>query len=218
MRYYIVVEGKCAELKLYPQWINCVNNKLNRIYNVAQQQDNSFFMISGNGYPQYFKIIDNAIDDVNKYGFDCLVIAVDSEEMSYSDKYNEINNYVKGKLKTATLKLIIQHTCLETWALGNKKANRKNTSDVKLLEYKNIYDVRINDPELLPSCPQQDLNRSQFAFVYLKCMLKDWYPAARYSKSNPKILANTDYFNQLSNRLKDTNHIKSFDDFLNAFK
>jgi hypothetical protein len=155
-----------------------------------------FYLISGNGYPNYLNIIENAIEDVNNLkNFDFLIVAVDSEDKTYQEKYNravrkhqfpnslgngfniktaefaailrqirqtcertgrlsnksnEIKEVIDNKLIHAESRIIIQHFCLETWALGNRIACRKNTTDVMLLEYKRVHDVRNDDPELLP--------------------------------------------------------------------
>jgi hypothetical protein len=216
LRYYIVVEGASGEAKVYPKWIQYINSQLTQIYNLNDSQDDGFYLISGNGYPNYLNVIENAIEDVNTLkDFDFLVVAVDSEDKTYQEKYNEIKEVIDNKLIHTESRIIIQHFCLETWALGNRDACRKNTTDVMLLEYKKVHDVRINDPELLPS--YKDMNRSQFAFRYLRCMINDWYPRASYTKSNPKILYDENYFIQLKKRSEKTNHIQSFRKFIDTF-
>jgi hypothetical protein len=219
MRFYIVVEGAGGEPKIYPKWINYINSEFKQVYNISDTADNTFFLTSGFGYPNYLKIIDNAIEDINQGGnFDCLVIGVDSEDMPYKEKHNEISQYIGNRLYKARLKIIIQNPCLETWALGNRIACRKNTTDTTLLEYLKIFNVRSNDPELLPDFPEREMNRAQFAFTYLKCMLHDWYPHAVYTKSNPKALLDENYFLQIKKRLIETKHIQSFQSFLDAFQ
>jgi hypothetical protein len=217
MRYYIVVEGAAGEKKLYPTWIRYVNSGLTQITDLRDAAKNAFYLVSGDGYPSYFKVIENAVLDVNETGtFDYLVVAVDSEEKTYAEKYLEIKNAIDGKLQRAQCIILIQHFCLETWALGNRLACRKNTSDATLLEYKNVHDVRTLDPENLP--PYKDMNRSQFAFRYLKCMLRDFYPGAVYAKSRPNAIADENYFSQIKKRALDTQHIQSFKFFLDAWR
>lgn len=218
MRYYIVVEGKCGERIVYPQWINYINKKLTQIDDITNNIDNAFFLISGNGYPQYYKIIDNAIEDVNSNrNFDYLVVAVDAEEFTYHEKLDDIAQYIGERLLCAKLKIIIQYPCLETWALGNRVVFRRNPENEKLREYLKIYNVRTQDPELLPNLPSESLNRAQFAFTYLKCILADRYPKLIYTKSNPKILVHEKYFEQIRKRYCETSDIRSFRSFLEAF-
>jgi hypothetical protein len=218
MRYYLVVEGKCGESIIYPQWISYVNEQLVQKFCIDDMVDNSYYLISGNGFPYYYQIIDNAIEDINVSGkFDCLVIAVDSEDYSCSDKYNDILTYVGNKLVSAQLKIIVQHPCIEAWALGNRVVLRRNPEDEMVREFLKFYNVRKSDPELLPGYPKKELNRAQFAFLYLKHILVDRYPRLTYTKSNPKALLHIKYFEQLKKRFNETAHIKSFDMFLQAF-
>jgi hypothetical protein len=145
-----------------------------------------------------------------------LVVAIDSEDKSFQEKYDEIYGLVNGKLNSASLKIIIQHFCIETWALGNRVACRKNTQDKILLEYRHVFDVRANDPEFLPA--YKDMNRAQFAYSYLRRIMQDWYPGALYTKAKPEALLDEHYFSQIKNRFKTTSHISSFKAFLDAFE
>jgi hypothetical protein len=216
MRYYIVVEGRSSEIKIYPKWIHFLNETLTQIYDLRDTIDNAFYLVSGDGYPNYLEIIKNAVEDVNAIGnFDCLVVAVDSENTSYQEKYDEIKKIVGGNLKSAELKIIVQHFCIETWVLGNRVACRKNAQDKTLLEYRSVHDVRNADPELLPA--YKDMNRAQFAYSYLRCILRDWYPGAVYTKAKPAIILDEGYFSQIKKRLESTMHIQSFKAFLDAF-
>jgi hypothetical protein len=62
-------------------------------------------LISGNGYPNYLNVIENAIKDVNSLGnFDSLVIAVDSEDKAYQDKYDEIKIHLESTNHIASFK------------------------------------------------------------------------------------------------------------------
>jgi hypothetical protein len=217
MRYYIVVEGASGEPKIYPKWIQYTNSSLAKIDDLNDCRDNAYYLISGYGYPNCLGIIENAIQDVNTIGnFDYLVVAVDSEDKTYQEKYDEIKDCVGNKLASAELKIIVQHFCIETWALGNRAVCRKNAQDKKLLEYKDVYNVRNDDPELLP--PYKEMNRAQFAFSYLKCMLHDSYPSGFYTKSKPDAILDEYYFKQIQKRLVDTQHIKSFQSFLDTFQ
>jgi hypothetical protein len=219
MKYYIVVEGKCGERIVYPPWISYVNEALSQTHNIDDDTNDSFYLISGNGYPNYLNIIDNAIDDINaKNKFDCLVVAVDAEEDAYQDKYDEIFQHVGDRLKNAQLKIIIQHPCLEAWALGNRVVFRRHPENENLRRYLKIFNVRVDDPESIPSLPSENLNRAQFAFSYLKCILTDRYPKLIYTKSNPRVLVHEKYFEQIRKRLEETQHIKSFKAFLDVFE
>lgn len=217
MNIYIVTEGK-AEKIVFQSWIPLVNPSLSYITNLDDLANDNFYIISAMGYPYYFNIIENAIQDVNNLGrFDRLVLSIDSEDMTRQDKYDEIYEFVSRLNCITEIIVVIQHFCFETWALGNRKLFRTNPSHSKLREYKRLFNVKTNDPELLPSKPDEEMNRAQFAEKYLRLALNDRFRNLSYIKSNPKALLHTTYFTQIKNRLDDTGHIASFDDFLNAF-
>ena len=135
--------------------------------------------------------------------------------MSKDDKFLEISNYILGKPCIADICILIQHFCIEAWALGNRTIIRRNPSDTELKTYLRIYDVRSNDPEQLPFYNQY--TRSQFALRYLHKAVNDLNSRLTYSKRNPRILTQPGYFSQMRNRLRDTGHIQSFQIFVNIF-
>ena len=88
----------------------------------------------------------------------------------------------------------------------------------KLIQYKKFYNIRSADPELLPPYELEELNRAQFAEIYLRSALNDKFRNLTYSKRNPNALLNPKYFLRVKERFEQTGHIKSFDDFLTAFR
>ena len=189
-----------------------------KLFSDVSIAENNFSIISGGGFPSYFDVIESAIEDVNFYNtIDRLVIAIDSEDLSYSDKLNEMTEYLSQFKCKAEIKIVIQHFCLETWALGNRRIVKPNPQSQKLIQYKRFYNVRSADPELLPSYEIEELNRAQFAEIYLRKALNDKFKNLTYSKRNPKALLNSKYFQRVKERFEQTGHIKSFDDFLTAF-
>jgi hypothetical protein len=170
------------------------------------------------GYPYYFEVIENALNDINdtrKFGR--LVITVDAEDMSMQEKYGEIREFLYLCPCSADVRIVVQYFCFETWALANRKIVRPNPHLLKLREYKKLFDVRLRDPELLPAKPDEELNRSQFAERYLRFALNDKYRSLTYSKANPKPLIHPKYFFQVKARHIETQHIGSFVNFLQAF-
>lgn len=217
MRLYVVVEGTC-EKKVYTGWIQFINPTLKYSEDFYKLTENSFAILSGGGYPSYYKIIENAIADVNSLGnVDRLIISIDSEDMTREEKYNEVYNFVTKFECNSKIIIIIQHFCLETWALGNRIILRRNTSNERLKTYMNCFDVITKDPELLPHYPPEDLTRAQFAYKYLRTIISDRYSSIAYSKSRPNIIINNGYFCQLKKRFNETGHISSFESFLTAF-
>ena len=215
MNIYVVVEGK-SEKPVYRKWIQFLNSNLTYVNDIFEIRNNNFSIISGSGYPQYFKVIKNAIADVNNVGnIDRLIIAIDSEDMTCNEKYNEVYNQIKDENCIAQLYIIVQYFCLETWALGNKQVGPRNPHNSKLLVYKKTFNVLDKDPELLPSYPPEELNRSHFALKYLKLMLKEKH--LTYTKTRPTALLHPTYFKEVKKRLETTGHILSFNVFLSSF-
>jgi hypothetical protein len=218
MNLYIVVEGEVGEKYVYEQWINYCNPDLKPVKYLDEIENDHFIIYAGGGFPNYFEIIDNAILDVNEIDYiDRLVISVDTEDMTFDEKYDELKSHINGKKCRADIKIVIQHFCLETWALGNKKACPRNPKSLTLRKYKDFHNVLTKDPELLPPFPAEELNRSQFAEKYLRVMLNDKFRNLTYNKSNPKTLLHPSYYKQVKKRYYSTGHISSFSTFLDAF-
>jgi len=217
MNLYVVTEGKVESI-VYRHWIPFVNPHISQALTLNEIDNNKFYLISGMGYPYYLNIIADAILDVNNIRkFDRLVISIDSEDMTRQEKYDEIKVFISNKPCTAEVRIVVQHFCFETWALGNRRVIRPKPVSSKLREYKHFFDVRNRDPELLPHKPDESLNRAQFAERYLRLALNDKFRNLTYTKNNPQAVMHNKYFDQVKNRFHDTGHIASFDDFLQAF-
>lgn len=217
MNIYVVVEGKTEKI-VYKSWIPLVNPKLECAERISDVNSNNFYLVSGLGYPYYFDVIDGAISDINNSGlFDRLVISVDSEDMTCEEKYSEILEYSRGKQCVTEIRIVIQHFCFECWALGNRRVVRRHPTSRRLRTYKQFFNVRVQDPELLPACPDEELNRAQFAERYLRAALNERNRSITYSKGAPKYICYHKYFAQVNLRLDDTGHITSFSSFLDAF-
>ncbi len=216
MNFYVVVEGELASKRIYQKWIKYVNPKLKSVDSLDKIKDNNFFIYAGYGNPYYFNCIEDAIDDVNeRSNIDRLVISVDSEDMSFIDKFNEIDFFISKRKCRAEVCIVIQHFCIETWALGNQKIISRNPQNEKLKEFLKVFDVIYNDPEAMPR--YSNLNRAQFAYQYLRAAVNEKYRNLSYSKTEPKILLNQKYFNNVKLRLTNHSHINSFKYFINAF-
>jgi hypothetical protein len=217
---YVVVEGERAARKIYKTWIPIVNPEIQYIDYLNQLSQNNFFILAGFGQSQFLvSQIEHAINDVNNLPFNRLVLAIDSENQNFQEKLTELSERVEGLGCKVPVKYIIQHFCFETWLLGNKQTFRKKTDDDELLKFRAIFDVRNNDPELLPANDERAWNRSQFALQYLRAGLRDVHPANRvsYTKSHPGVIVTEGYFNQVKKRHIEDHHIMSFKGFLDAF-
>lgn len=220
MNVYVVVEGRIVEKEVYTVWIPQVNKTLSPAVLLTDVSDNNFFIVSGNGYPQYLDIIHAGLEDVASTDmFDRLVICVDSENMSLDDKRDEIAAFVNSTTYAhIDYRVVVQHFCFETWALGNRRIGRKHPAHDSLLgKYRGIYNVLTHDPEGLPALVNERLNRSQFAEKYLRVTLNDRNKNLSYSKHNPSVVAHPTYFSNVRRRLQETGHISSFQAFIDAF-
>ena len=219
MNFYIVVEGQRSEEKVFPCWIGHIDPEMKRIQYLDEFSNNTFMLVSGNGYPNYFDTIDRAIEDVNSNPvIDLLVVCVDSEEMTYEDKYAEIFEFASGKIDTGKFRIVIQHFCLETWALGNRIVQKPHPHDATLRAYVRHYNTRNEDPEDMPDAPSFGFNRAQFAYNYLRLTVRERFSSLKYSKNKPQVIADLRYFERIVDRYKRTNHIASFGKFLELFE
>ncbi len=217
MNVYLVVEGR-GEKRVYAHWVPLVNPSLSVVDGIDQVTNNNIFIISGEGYPHYFDVIENGVYDVaNDNNFDRLVIAIDAEDMAYEEKRQEIIGFIEGLQTKIEYRVIVQNFCLETWALGNKKIFPRNPTTDCVRAYQAIYNVLENDPEQLPGWPEKELNRSQFSVKYLRCLFNEKYRNLAYTKSNPSVLLHHSYYKRVKERFETTDHIASFNDFLTAF-
>jgi hypothetical protein len=219
LNIYVVVEGDVGEKQVYETWIPHVNPNLSCVDHIWEIKWDQFAVFSGHGYPQYFGVIDNAIEDINSYGnIDRFVIAIDSEEMARHEKYQEIDDHIDGKRCKADIVIVVQHFCLETWALGNRRIITKNVRNPTLRKYLQFFNVRHRDPELLPDYPVEELNRAQFAEKYLRRALNQKHKNVTYRKGRPQVLLHPSYYREVKERFEDTSHIASFGSFLDAFR
>ena len=84
MNIYVIVEGEVGEKKVYESWIPFVNPTLSYVSNLFDIQNNHFAVLIAGGQSLFFDVVRNGIDDVNNHGnVDRLVVAIDSEEMTY---------------------------------------------------------------------------------------------------------------------------------------
>ncbi len=137
--------------------------------------------------------------------------------MTFDKKYSEIKEYIDNFNNNITYKIIVQHFCIETWALGNKKIVKKSPKNETVKKYKKIFDVLKEDPEKLPENKEENLNRSQFANKYLRKLLNEQYKNLTYTKSNPQVLLHNKYYERVKDRMEKTGHINSFQKFIDVF-
>lgn len=217
MNVYVVLEGE-AEQTIYRMWMPFLNPALKEVKSFTELSDNNYYLLSGGGQPQIYDIIERAIGDIRNHpAFSRFVVVLDSEECDYSTVYDEVARVIADAGCPVEHKIVIQHFCLETWGLANKKMVKRNPADTTLQKYQRLFDVSALDPEDLPPLPDEELNRAQFAFSYLRRLFREKNPNLIYSKRRPDELGKQYYFEKIRERCVRNHHIVRFQAVLDAF-
>ena len=95
MNLYILVEGRSSEKKIYSSWLSYLLPQLRRVKFYDQVDKNSYFLISGYGYPNIIEHeIDNAIVKIHETGkYNYLVVSLDADEDTVEDG-SILHNYI----------------------------------------------------------------------------------------------------------------------------
>jgi hypothetical protein len=171
----------------------------------------------GGGFPS---LLDNhladSIADINACGhYDRLIVALDADALSISERMKEVSDFIKDKnliLHNCTLEIVVQNRCIETWFLGNQKVYSRNPTDPELIEFTHFYNVSDCDPELMDKPSTFAGTLSYYHYEYLKQMLSE--KNIRYSKTIPHEVGETYYIEELKKRLQKTpSHLSSLKRF-----
>lgn len=216
MNVYFLVEGRSSERKLYPQWLRYACPQLKRVNRPADAIENSYYLMSAEGHPSIIgQHLTNAIKDIESSKvFDQFVIVLDTDEFTVQERIDEVNRAVQNsevKLQSARLEIIVQHRCIETWLLGNRRIFSRQPQSVELQQYITHYDVEQKDPELMPLMDGFNTH-GQFHHEYIRKIFEERNTS--YSKRYPRQAGDETYFEQLKNRVENTGHIQTFGQFL----
>jgi hypothetical protein len=179
---------------------------------------NNYFIFSGNGFPSLLdNHLRNCIIDINNAGnYDYFVICLDADEQNIVACKQEILDFMaKENISlnaTTEFKIIVQNKCLETWFLANPKIFKKNPNSDFLRECVEFYNVKKNDPELMGKLSDFEGSTSVFHSTYLQELLAE--RNVTYSKKNPQSVTEEYFLRELILRNKKTNHIQSFQQFI----
>ena len=225
MNLYFLVEGRSTEKKVYPKFIeHFFEGKLTKVRQFDEVVENNYFLLSGNGYPRIFTdVLKNSMVDINSVSnYNYLILCIDADEKSIAERQEELEGYLEEFKKEGIelnqkckLELIVQNRYIETWFLGNKAVYKANPSKEPLLKFQEFYNVKENDPELMPIFEGFD-NHAIFHFTYLKEVLLE--RNVRYTKNHPRDVAESHYLKRLIERGENDNHILSFMKFYNLCK
>ncbi|MFM6181760.1 MAG: hypothetical protein ACKPA8_09690, partial [Dolichospermum sp.] len=224
-----LVEGGKTEPKVYKAWLQHLFPSLTFVVRPEDMTINTCRIIAGNGYPSMVdrqkknpevSRLEACLIDIVKFGnVNHFFICIDSEENSYTDRFHEVKSKLDD-LKSGCnidsskteIHIIIQHCCFETWALGNAEIPNEYSSIVSstvLSDFQAYYDILVNDPEEMSSCPPGYIFRTKAKFHerYLKEYLQQF--GLSYSKKDPKVVEGKKYLDALKKRWELMNHLSS---------
>jgi hypothetical protein len=216
MNLYFILEGEETELQVYPKWINFILPNYTQVFLEKDVKENNFYVFSGGGIPSIYNHTINAIKDINVNPvFDKLIVCLDGDEIGVEGRINEAKEKIaqSGVILNSgcSIDFVIQNICIETWFLGNRKIVKKIPEGLLLKEFVEHYNVTINDPEELEKI-ERFKNKAHFHYSYFREILKEH--TLSYKKSNPKIVLEKSFFDELEKRINDTEHLSTFKNFL----
>ncbi|WP_156119698.1 hypothetical protein [Leptolyngbya sp. KIOST-1] len=239
MNLLLLVEGKRTEPKVYKAWLTHLFPNLDFVFRPEDLSTFSCRIVPGNGYPNMVSApksytgvsrLEACLLDIKNYdNIDYFLICVDSEECDYGDRLEEVRKKLQEAIVRVGLDgkyvkkifIIVQHCCLETWALGNHEIPLIHTPVMSLdvfSELQRHYDVINSDPELLCIWPQEFSysNRAKFHEYYLKRYLESY--GFSYTKKNPKVIGEKWYLEALIRRCDSTDHLRSLNYLFSVLK
>ena len=221
MNFYLLVEGRRTEAKIYPAWFSYLIPNFKRVKSFSDVTDNCYYLVSGFGYPSVIQDhFPNAVKDIKQVKkFNALVLALDAGESGYERRLKEVNDFAeKEKLidNSYQLIVIVQNVCIETWLLGNRKIISRASNKSKLKEYLRHYDILKKDPEKMDKYEGYN-TKEQFHHDFLAETFKE--KGISYNKNNPGDAQKKFYLDEIIKRTKENkDHLESFQKFLEFCK
>jgi hypothetical protein len=208
---YFLVEGRRSELRIYPSWLTELLPGWERVLRPSALTNSTYYLISGEGYPSLLgNHLRNAVLDINDASnVDFLVVVLDTdgcEPEARSDEVRDALDALDVALQGCNLVVIPQHSCIETWLLGNRRIVTRAPARERLRDYLNFFDVRAEDPEAMDRHGDfQTVGQFHFAFVQEVFREK----GIAYTKRNPGHAADPAYLRALRERVGDERHLSS---------
>lgn len=221
MNIYFLVEGKRTEPKVYSSWLQLLCPNMKAIQNFDDVDTNNFYIFSGEGYPSMLDHIVNSIEDINHIKkYDYFLICLDADDKGVEGTEQEILkflNELEVKINpNTTIKILVQNICIETWFLGNKKIVTRNTENKELAALLKHFNVADSDPEKMKKTKKYIGSNSQYHAFLLEKLFQE--KKIKYTKKDCKDVLNKTYLDELIKRSKDTQHIQSFQKFIDFCK
>ena len=225
MNFYFLLEDEKSFLKVLPKWLEYIDFGYKRVADIQEIQENNYILQSGQGVTQLVtKALFDTIDTIilNPGKIDKLVVILDAEEMEVDKRKQEvidkINNHYNNRKMEFDIIILVCNRCFETWLLGCKGLYPKETveRDSFFYPYYNHYNIEECNPEAMLAPEMVDETTAKYHFHYLHELLR--YKKIRYSKSNPKNIATSEYFNGIVERINSTKDLQTFYDFIFSVK
>ncbi|PHS11009.1 MAG: hypothetical protein COA78_10655 [Blastopirellula sp.] len=212
MNVYFLVEGKHTERKVYPAWLGHLVPGFTKVDHFHSVIENNYFLVSGEGYPSLFGHLQNAIEDFNNAGnYSLFVIALDVDDSTPEDRVTEVvERATANGLNEEQLRVIPQNCCIESWFLGNQRMIPRNPQSQLLAQFIRHYDVRQNDPELMPIM-NGFKSIGQFHDKYFREVARA--RNLRYSKTRPGHVMDLSYVEELKSRVESTSQMATLSTF-----
>lgn len=220
MNFYFLLEDEKSFLKVLPKWLEYIDFGYKRVADIQEIQENNYILQSGQGVTQLvIKALFDTIDTIilNPGKIDKLVVILDAEEMEVDKRKQEvidkINNHYNNRKMEFDIIILVCNRCFETWLLGCKGLYPKETveRDSFFYPYYNHYNIEECNPEAMLAPEMVDETTAKYHFHYLHELLR--YKKIRYSKSNPKNIATSEYFNGIVERINSTKDLQTFKEF-----
>lgn len=213
MNLYFLVEGQRTEKTIYRRWLQLFFPGLQLVHRPEDVTEDTIRLIAAQGFPDYLSRIDDVareIRDVVRSRVDRFFVCIDAEEQSFERVHDLVAERLLAQNLLVPWTVIVQDCCIETWLLGNRAYIRANpSSDEQLRVFRRLYDVRRDDPEVMPNLlPKRFGTRAQFHLAYLKAAHRERREA--YGKKKVARVCRRDYFDQLAHRNREAGHISSF--------
>lgn len=212
----LLVEGD-TEQYLYESWLRHRVPSLIRVPLIADLQHENYVLVNGKGYPRFLRNMEDLLRDIHSYPgrVSEFWICVDTEEDTYEGRFQYLTGILNQRCKEfgiadsnpfLSCRVIIQHCCIETWLLGHAGFLRQGPQGRDLVEFKRFFDISAQDPEQMGTFPGY-ITRASFHEAYLKAMFRE--RGHSYSKQHPSVAREANYLDDLEQRCRTTQHLRS---------
>ena len=207
MNLYVVVEGRRSEKRIYGTWLPLLFPGHARIEDPESAAGSHFYLVSGGGYPNYKRIISQAVLDIARMvpRYQHLMVCVDAEDATVDERRAELEPCLKGCPIGATV--IVQDCCIETWLLGNRRLVPEVPKSTNFSAFKAHFDVRSSDPERMAAPAEHAGSRAAWHAAYLRAAVADRDLST--TKKHPGEAGGPAALDQLQRRVSETGHLRS---------